>query len=363
MREAVILEVAIRARIVPFYLTSLLGCSRYKLSNKEKVVKNLSVSAFAAMFVLVTSSIVWGQGQRMTVPPQRKLPVVTGNNLYCAGFVQIAPMYTAPREETNRPNKVVGAYNEQDGWLYSAKQYLFINGGEDKGVHVGDMYSVVRPRGEVSTRYTDKSRLGFFVQELGTVEVVKVQHEVSVVRVNNSCDVMLLGDLLVPFQTRVSPAYSKRAPLDLFGTASGKAMGRIFMARDLQEEVARDQVVYVDLGAEDNVAPGDYLTIFRPLGKGNMFINDEDESVSARDEGFQSDEFRGGKFSNQAARKYGSSADRRVVTTEKAKAYRPDGLRKVVGEGMVVNVRERTATVVITRAAQEIVTGDWVEIQ
>ena len=315
------------------------------------------------MLVLVTSSIVWGQGQTVVARAPKSLPVAAGSNLYCAGFVQIAPMYTAPREETNRPNKIVGAYNEQDGWLYSQNKYLFIDGGENKGVHVGDVYSVVRPRGEVNSRYTHKSRLGFFVQELGTVEVVKVQHEVSVVRVNNSCDTMLLGDLLVPFQTRVSPMYARRPPLDLFGTASGKAMGRIFMARDLQEEVARDQVIYVDLGAEDNVAPGDYLTIFRPLGKGNLWINDEDESVSARDEGFQSDKYRGGKFSNQAARKYGSSADRRVVTTEDAKAYRPEGLRKVVGEGMIVNVRERTATVVITRAAQEIVTGDWVEIQ
>jgi hypothetical protein len=174
---------------------------------------------------------------------------------------------------------------------------------------------------------------------------------------------MLLGDLLVPFQTRVSQTYVKRPSLDLFGTASGKPMGRIFLARDGQEEVTRDQVIYVDLGAEDSVAPGEFLTIFRPLGKGNLFINDEDESISARDEGYQSDKYRGGKFSNQAPRKYGSQADRHIVTTEAAKAYRPEGLRKVVGEGMVVNVRERTATVVITRAAQEIHTGDWVEIQ
>ena len=35
----------------------------------------------------------------------------------------------------------------------------------------------------------------------------------------------------------------------------------------------------------------------------------------------------------------------------------------VVGEAVVLNVKERTATVVITRTAQEIHTGDWVEIQ
>lgn len=325
--------------------------------------KKICITAFAAIFVLVTSSIVWAQGQQISVATQRPMSVATGNNLYCAGYVQIAPAYTVPREEANRPNKIVGAYDEQDGWIYAQNKYLFINGGEDKGVHVGDMFSVIRPRGEVNSRYTNKSRLGFYVQELGTVEVVRVQREVSVVRVENSCDSMLLGDLLVPFQTRASAPYIRRPALDLFGTASGKATGRIFLARDGQETLTRDQIIYVDLGAEDNVAPGEYLTIFRPLGKGNLFVNDEDETLSARDEGYQSDKYRGGKFSNQAPRKYGSQADRHIVTTEKAKAYRPDGLRKVVGEGMVVNVRERTATVVITRTAQEIHTGDWVEIQ
>ena len=47
---------------------------------------------------------------------------------------------------------------------------------------------------------------------------------------------------------------------------------------------------------------------------------------------------------------------------EKAKLGRPD-IRKVVGEAVVLNVKERTATIVITRTAQEIHTGDWVEIQ
>ena len=326
-------------------------------------MKKIFISALVSVFVLAASAVVWGQGLKINTQNSRPKPVVSGNNLYCAGFVQIAPLNTAPRQETNRPNKIVGAYDEQDGWLYSQNKYLFINGGEDKGVHVGDMFSVIRPRGEVNSRYTEKGRLGFYVQELGSVEVVNVQHEVSVVKINNSCDSMLLGDLLVPFQTRVSAPYVQRPALDRFATASGKPMGRIFLARDGQEAVTRDQIIYVDLGAEDNVAPGEYLTIFRPLGKGNLFINDEDESVSARDEGYQSDKYRGGKFSNQAPRKYGSSADRHIVTTEAAKGYRPDGLRKVVGEGMVVNVRERTATVVITRTAQEIHTGDWVEIQ
>ncbi len=127
--------------------------------------------------------------------------------------------------------------------------------------------------------------------------------------------------------------------------------------------LGREQIVYIDLGAEDNVKVGDYLTIYRPLGTGNIFDNEPSESVSAREEGFQSEEYRGGKFSNQAGRKSGSKANGRVVTTEEAKADRQKKLRKVVGEMVILNVKEKTATAMITRTAQEIHTGDRVQLQ
>ena len=323
--------------------------------------KKYLIIAACALFVMGSTTAVWAQGIVVTSP--KRLDVAAGNNLYCAGYVQTSPISVARRESSGSANEIVGAYNEQDGWLYGQNNFLVVNAGADKGVQMGDRFTVIRPRGELESRWTRKDRLGVYVQELGVVEVIRVKQNVSVVRVATSCDTMLLGDLLVPFQPRTSAPFIRRPALDLFGDPSGKAMGRIVLARDNAETVTRDQIVYVDLGADDSVAPGDYLTIFRPLGKGNLFINDEDESVSARDEGFQSWEYRGGKFSNQAPRKGGPEANKRIITTEKAKKDRPSGLRKVVGEGMVVNVRERTATVVITRTAQEIHTGDWVEIQ
>ena len=41
------------------------------------------------------------------------------------------------------------------------------------------------------------------------------------------------------------------------------------MARDNRELLTRNDVVYIDLGGEDNVQRGDYLTIYRKLGTGN----------------------------------------------------------------------------------------------
>jgi hypothetical protein len=323
--------------------------------NFQKLFRRSAGFCFLAAVVFGLTSIAFGQGPTLVISESKEMAVAGPNNLYCAGYVQTAPVNTA--------NKIVGAVEEQEQFVYSQNDYLYISMGSNRGVNVGDVFTVIRPRGRVKTRWTRKDGLGFYVQEVGAVEVVKVNAEVSAVRVKTSCDNLLLGDLIQPMASRPSPIYSDRPAMDIFRDPSGKATGRIFMARDNQEAITRDQIVYIDLGAEDNVQIGDYLTVFRPLGKGHLFISDEDESVSARDSGFQSFEYRGGRFSNQSARKSGETAGGRVVTTEKAKEDRPAGLRKVVGEVVILNVKERTATAVITRTAQEIHTGDWVEVQ
>lgn len=305
-----------------------------------------AISAFGISSVLLVSA---ADGQQMSY----RLDVAAGNNLYCAGYVQTSPIDTS--------RTVIGGFNEQDGFLYAENDEIYVNAGANRGVKEGDLMSVVRPRGQVSTRWSNKNGLGFYVQEVGVVEVVRVKTEYSIVRAKTSCDTFLLGDLVRPYQERTSPEYAKRAELDRFADPSGKARGRVFMARDNQQMVTRDQIVYVDLGAEDNVRAGDYLTFYRPLGKGNLF-HGPPESASARSYGYSSLTYRGGKFSNQTPRKSGEQARGRVVTSQKAKEGRPE-IRKVVGEGMIVNVKERTATVVITRTVQEIHTGDWVEVQ
>jgi hypothetical protein len=225
------------------------------------------------------------------------------------------------------------------------------------------MYSVIRPRGRFESRWTNKKNLGFYVQEVGAVEIIKVKNEFSIARVKTSCDNMLLGDLLTSMPSRDGLMTQPRPLLDAFAEPTGKASGRIVLARDGQEMVVRNQIVFVDLGREDNVQVGDYLTVYRPLGTGNIFDEVINESVSARDGNYQSKEYRGGKFSNQAPRKKGDQAGGRVVTTEDAKSRRPNNIRQVVGELVILNVRERTATAMVVRTMQEVHTGDYVELQ
>jgi hypothetical protein len=277
-----------------------------------------------------------------------------GNNLMCAGYIQSSPI--------NTEWEVVGSPDEREQNIYSENDFLYIKRGLGN-VQIGDTFQVVRPRGQVKTKISQKRDLGFYVQEIGTVEIVRVKPEVVVGKVKMSCDNILLGDILVPVSNRTSPLYEERPSLDIFANPSGKVTGRIIMSRDGREALSAEQIVYIDLGAEDNIKVGDYLTVFRPLGTGGVLNLYAKETLNARDEGFESRAYPGGKFSNQAPRKSGEYANGPIVTTKDAKSRRPRDLRLIVGEIVILNVKEKTATALITRSNQEIHPGDMVELQ
>lgn len=319
------------------------------MSSKRLVVR--IAASFFALFVVVSTA--YGQVANYT---KRPLPIAERNNLYCAGYVQTAPVNTSMQ--------IVGGHEEQEQYAFSQNNAIYINAGSKSNLKEGDVLTVFRPRGKVSSKISEKSgSLGSYVQEVGAIELIRVKDDHSIAKVKVSCENFMLGDLVEPATGRTSPLFKERLPLDRYADPSGKAVGRLFLTREASELVTRDQIVYVDLGAEDNVKVGDYLTVFRRLGKGGMFSPGENESVANSSSGFASDHFGGSSFSNQAPRKRGDNGEGGAEVQSEAKSNRSKDLRKVVGELVVLNVKERTATAVVVRTGQEIHPGDYVEIQ
>lgn len=285
-------------------------------------------------------------------------PVAREAEMTCAGFIEQAP--PAGRYE------IIGAEEEQEQHLFGEGDYVLISAGAGEGLKVGQEFSVVRPRGQFTSKFTrKKGSLGVFTQEVGRIRVTRIKDRVSVAQVVKSCDNLLLGDLLRDVRRNASPAGRSETTLDRFADSSGKQTGRIVLARDHRELLSRDQVVFIDLGAEDQLKTGDYLTIYRPAGTGTLTERELEETTQGALRGFESERFRGGKFSNKAQRienPQGGTFDKTVNTLE-IKRRRPPVLRKVVGELVVIGVEGRTASAVITRVAQEVQTGDFVEMQ
>jgi hypothetical protein len=292
-------------------------------------------------------------------------PVAGKFSLYCAGYIRHQPLPDLP--------EIVGAEEEQEQRTYADGDIVYLNAGSKQGIKEGQNFQIIRPRGDVQGVHKEKRGfLGTFIQEIGQVQVFKVRENTSAAQVIFTCDQALLGDLLAPVPDRESPLQrAADGNLDRFADPTGKQTGRLMMSKDNRELVTRNDIVYIDLGSEDQIKPGDYLTIYRPLGTGNITRVDNEEMARNRSTGFQSDRFRGGGFSSQGSRAKDKTAfvdaegryRYRPITTREVKRHRPLMPRKIVGEMVVLDVQARTATAIITRVASEVHTGDWVEIQ
>lgn len=291
-------------------------------------------------------------------------PVAGKSTLYCAGYIRYQRMPRLPQ--------IIGAEEEQEQRTFSDRDIVYLNAGSKDGIKEGQTFQIIRPRGDLKGVHREKhGYLGTYIQEIGQLQVFRVNENTAAAEITFSCDMALLGDLLSPIPDREAPLQRAEDNLDRFADPSGKQRGRLMMGRDNREMLTRNDIVYIDLGAEDKVNRGDYLTIFRPLGTGNLTRVDNEEIARNRASGFQGERFRGGGFSNQASRAKDSTAFResegryrnRPITTREVKRSRPLMPRKIVGEMVVIEVQTRTATAIITRAVSEVHTGDWVEIQ
>jgi len=301
---------------------------------------------------------------KLTLPSSTVPVTVAGQStLYCAGYIRYQKLSHMP--------EIVGAQEEQEQRTYADGDIVYLNEGSQQGIKEGQTFQIIRPRGMVKGVHREKKGfLGIYVQDIGQLQVFKVRENTSVAKITFSCDIALLGDLLAPIPDRESPQ-ARVGELDRYGDPTGKQTGRLMMAKDNREMVTRNDVVYIDLGGEDQIKRGDYLTIYRPMGTGNLTRVDNEELARNRATGFQGDRFRGGGFSSMGSRAKDSTAfinsegryRHRPITSKEVKDHRPLMPRKIVGELVVIDVQTRTATAIITRVTGEVHTGDWVEIQ
>ena len=302
---------------------------------------------------------------RVVMPGSQQPQRVAGqSSLYCAGYIRYQRLSAMP--------EIVGGEEEQEQRTFADGDIVYLNAGSQQGIKEGQKFQIIRPRGDVKGVHKEKRGfLGTYIQEVGQLQVFKVRDNTSAAQITLTCDAALLGDLLAPIPDRDSPLQRAEENLDRFADPTGKQAGRLMMAKDYREMVTRNDIVYIDLGSEDEIKRGDYLTIYRPLGTGNVTRVDNEELARNRATGFQSDRYRGGGLSNQGSRAKDETAfvnangryRYRPITTREVKRHRPLMPRKIVGEMVIIDVQMRTATAIITRVASEVHTGDWVEIQ
>lgn len=189
-------------------------------------------------------------------PPTENAPQPVGfeSDVYCFGYLgALAESF---------PVQVSGAENVAEQTDFITDDLLFIDGGYDKGMKVGDEYWIVTAEQEVFHPATGKS-IGRFYQYRGRASVFSVEPHTGIVRVTSSCTDIPVGSYLKAFEPVPIPLARKSPPARAGDPPSGKPRGRIVFTRDGVVALGADNVVIVDLGAASGVAPGDFVTIYR----------------------------------------------------------------------------------------------------
>jgi hypothetical protein len=255
------------------------------------------------------------------------------SSVYCSGFVT----------DQKVPDEMRLISGEQSNikLIFSRGDYVYINRGQDKGVRVGDRFTVVRPVKDPTDVQWFKWQaklmraMGTAYQDAGQVRVVTVQPTVSIAQIIFSCGYMQRGDVVEPYQERPAPPYKDPAAFDHFAPVSGKPVAMVVSGTDFALVYGKNHSMYVNIGSNQGVKVGDYLRIFRYQGSMAETVPIET--------GYQ-------------YMMYGfGSAPARYQWNELP--------REILGEGMVISVSRNSSTVILTYSSTSVYAGDYVEIE
>jgi hypothetical protein len=239
-------------------------------------------------------------GQTTTAGGDVLYPAIEEMALQCSQYVVGEP--------EDQSLMVIGSENGATKLAFADRDILYMNKGSNAGVKAGDLYMLQHESYVVKHPESGRT-LGRKIEPTGWVRVLLVQENSATVVVERACIDMHLGDYAKPYEKASVPLILRRPPVTRMTPPSGKAGGYVVDIGEDAMIAGMGQVVSIDLGTADGLAPGTILTVYKVM--------------------------------------YPS-----VPTS-----------RNVLGELAVVSVRENTATARIIYSSDHIMNGDRVEVQ
>jgi hypothetical protein len=275
--------------------------------------------------------------------PFERIQTPTAVDLACAGFVskQLVP----------NANFVAGDLYTPSDTKNSNGEVVYLAG---KGYEVGQKYTIVRELRDPNLyeifagQHTLLKTMGQPYSELARVRVIDTRSKMAIAEIEMSCDPVNPGDYAIPYVEK--PAISFHPPLrfDRFLPSNGKLTGRIAMAKDFDSEIWPGDKVYLNVGANQGVKPGDY---FRAVRTYEADLHDPVDSLSFK------------ASTNEDTQKKQAVIDPTFLTRTGGPEIRVRDLpRRAVGEVVVISTTPTTATCMVVFAMESVHLGDNVEL-
>ncbi len=149
----------------------------------------------------------------------------------------------------------------------SERDICYIDKGSAQGISAGDRFYVIRNERKSYHPVTDKF-LGWLTLFVGEGMVLCTQENTSTVLLEKSFTSIHMGDVLIPYYEMEVPVLEMKRGYDICTEPSGQIPGYI---ADCEQAglhntdsvlLAEGAPVYLDVGSQDNVVPGDVFVIY-----------------------------------------------------------------------------------------------------
>ena len=275
--------------------------------------------------------------------PIERIETPTRSDLYCAGFVN--------KERLPNANFVAGGLDTPTTTQYADGEIIYLAG---KNYELGKQYTIVRELRDPNRYETFAGEfamlkaMGQPYAELATVRVVDTRSKMAIAHIEFSCQPLLPGDIAIPFVEKPSISFHPPLHFDRFAPANGKLSGRIVAAREFDSELGSGMKVYMNLGSNQGVKPGDY---FRAVRAYEADLHNAVDSLS----------FKASTAEDTQAKP--PSIDQKMLTkTNGPDIHVADFPRRAVGEIVVLTTTPTTSTGMIVFAMEDMHLGDGVEL-
>jgi len=281
--------------------------------------------------LLILFSAVLAGAQQM--PTQEGRPAYS--DVYCSGFItnQILP----------QTHYVAGGWETPHASRFSDREYVYLDGG---GFQEGQQYSIhrmVRDPNRWPAFNGQKQAIaavGEMYADVGRVQIVGVRGNIGIAQVVFACDGIAAGDVAVPFQERPVPQLrlTTGVGFDRFAQPNGLLGGRIVGSKDFDSLVGTGHKVYLNVGSNQGVKPGDYFRAVR--------------------------DYRIAAMNQVDALSYKASVadDTQKKPPKFPKTRMGEFPRRSLGEMVVLSASPSSATAMVTFALESIEVGDMVEM-
>jgi len=190
-------------------------------------------------------------------------PLATDADIYCYGYLgdprEPMPNYVESFEDVEVLYQP-GVMNQTNGVASGA--LVYINGGTSTGLIAGETYIVVEP-GDLVTHPRSREVVGRHYDYRGQIRILCADETHARAIVSQSCKEIHLGARLKPMPQLPIPI--ARVPdLPAFcDPPSGRTSGFIVSSHGWDLGLGVGNLVQINLGREDQIQPGDFLTVFR----------------------------------------------------------------------------------------------------